>query len=80
MDIDYTLCIICQTRSSKPIIKNLSNTTLCKVISLSKERDKCGDTSVKEFVNRVTNITVEDIIENSGFYHKHCYRDFGNKQ
>ena len=78
--IDCSLCIMCQQaeNQSKAIVKNVNAETLKKVISLCKERDKFGDVSVREFLNRMNEVCVEEVIENAGFYHKQCYSDFGN--
>ena len=37
-----------------------------------------GNSSVNDFVKRVSNITPTEIFELQRFYHKHCYADFGN--
>ena len=78
IDTNYSLSIICQKDLNKPVIKRPSLKTIKNVISLSNERSNYGDSSVNDFVKRVSNITPTEIFELQGFYHKHCYADFGN--
>ena len=78
IDTNYSLCIICQKDLNKPVIKRPSLQTINNVISLSNERSNYGDSSVNDFVKRVSNITPTEIFELQGFYHKHYYADSGN--
>ena len=78
IDTNYSLYIICQKGLNKPVIKRRSLQTIKNVIYLSNERSNYGDSSVNDFVKRVSNITPTEIFELQGFYHKHCYADFGN--
>ena len=78
IDTNYSLCIISQKDLNKPVIKRPSLQTIKNVISLSNERSNYGDSSVNDFVKRVSNITPTEIFELQGFYHKPCYADFGN--
>ena len=48
------------------------------IVTLCKERDSYGDSSVKEFVNLIKDVSADEIVNNSGFYHRHCYTNFGN--
>ena len=66
IETDYTLCIICQKASSKPIIKSPSTETLSKVINYSKERTDAGDSSTTEFTRRIENATPNQILAEGG--------------
>ena len=78
IDTNYSLCIIYQKDFNKSVIKRPSLQTIKNVISLSNERSNYGNSSVNDFVKRVSNITPTEIFELQRFYHKHCYADFGN--
>jgi len=75
---DYSLCVLCQLPTPKPLVKSPNLEALRKVISMSKERADCGDQSVIDFVKRVTGISAEEIKESGGVYHRHCYADYSN--
>ena len=63
IDTNYSLCIICQKDWNKPVIKRPSLQTIRNVISLSNGRSNYGDSSVNDFVKRVSNITPTGIFE-----------------
>ena len=73
------MCIICQTKSTKPVIKKPGLNSLSTVLMLSKEWHEYGDTSASAFVQRVGAISLQDILDNGGFCHRHCYAEFGNR-
>ena len=77
IETDYTLCIICQKVSTKPIIKRRSTET-SKVIYYIKEKSDAGGDSSTEFTKRIANATPNQILEEGGLYHRNCYADFGN--
>ena len=63
IDTNYSLYIISQKDLNKPVIKRPSLQSIKNVIYLSNERSNYGDSSVNDFVKRVSNITPTEIFE-----------------
>ena len=61
---EYSLCLICQERSTVKVIKNPNNASLKKLLSLSRERARYGDTKVFESVERNKNLCADDLLIN----------------
>ena len=79
IDINVSLCIICQEEgpsSKKCTTPNVD--TLKKVLDLAKERFSYGDSTVKDFCERVESTNTEELKENNFFWHKDCYSNLGN--
>ena len=60
------------------ITKNILETSLVTLIDRCKKRRYYKDRKLKEFTDRIENISVVDIIKQNGFYHRECYKTFSN--
>ena len=77
--LDYNYCIICQqSQASKDVTRSISIEPIGSLLYSSRERDTFKDDKVFEFVGRTKNLTAQDIIYNTGFYHRECYKSFSN--
>ena len=68
IDINVSLCIICQEEgpsSKKCTTPNVD--TLKKVLDLAKERFSNGNSTVKDFYERVESTSAEELKENNFF-------------
>ena len=75
----FNQCIICQSyNSSLEITKSILKTSLVTLIDRCKKRRYYKDRKLKEFTDRIENISVVDIIKQNGFYHRECYKTFSN--
>ena len=75
--LDYNSCIICQQpQASKDVTRLISIESIGSLLYRCRERDKFKDDKVFEFVGRTKNLTAQDIIYNTGFYHRECYKSF----
>ena len=73
------LRIICQSHnSSLEITKNFLETSLVTLIDRCKKRRYYKDSKVMEFTDKIENISVVDIIKQSLFDHRECYKTFSN--
>ena len=60
------------------IKKSILETCLVTLIDRCKKRKYCKDRKLKEFTDRIENISVVGIINENGFYHRECYKTFWN--
>ena len=58
------------------ITKSILETSLVTLIDRCKKRRYYKDRKLKEFTDRIENISVVDIIKQNGFYHRECYKTF----
>ena len=77
--IDLNLCIICQSHnSSLDITKNILETSLVTLIDICKKCRYYKDSKVMEFIDRIENVSVVDIIKQNGFHNSESYKTFSN--
>ena len=60
------------------ITNNILETSLVILIDQCKKRRYYKDSKVTELIDKIENISVVDIINQNGFYHRECYKAFSN--
>ena len=73
VDICPDKCIVCMRPPGKKSTTVPALHTLKSVLKLVKERYEYGDSSVKEFWERIANEDPEFIAAQKCFYHRCCY-------
>ena len=78
-NLDFRLCIICQKdEPSFEITKTVAVNSLETLILRCNKRAQCKDSKVFEFIDRIKEVTIIDILNNNGFYHRKCYKTYSN--
>lgn len=79
-DVNYNLCIICQSSNKrKKCVQAPQREKMERLLEICKQRDAFGDSVVKEFVERMKDVDMQLLIDNKAIYHKECYAEFANK-
>ena len=78
-EVDYQYCIICQENNSESTVVNPKLESIEKLLYLTKERRRFGDTLVNDFAIRKESCTAQYILDQKGSYHRSCFKEFANK-
>jgi len=73
VDNDYSLCIICQTKTSEALV--VSPTVHEHVLDCVRELATYGDRSYPEISRRLGDVTWQELQDNSASWHRQCYQN-----
>ena len=71
-------CFICQQGKHDSLVFNPTLDALEKLLSRTRERESCKDSSVSGFANRMENYSAQELLEKNVKYHNSCYSSFAN--
>ena len=70
--VDFKKCIICQTDTTEPLVKNVSNDAYKNILFYVLSRGKYGESEFLEASKCLEGVSEDDLKQNSASFHASC--------